>query len=127
MCAFIATAIFLIMAGNDFLMANDTRFLYDSREKRDPFVSLLGRKVRLTDVDLLESINDVKIEGVIVDEEKGSAAIVNGRILRVGDFMGGFQLVAVTHYEVVMARDGKEYTLSFRDESVDNTVSDEYN
>ena len=110
----------------DFIFANEVYFIYDSKGKRDPFISLLGKNVKLTDVELLDSIDDVRVEGVIIDPKKGSAAIVNGRILKVGDFMGGFKLEKVTHYEIYMSRDGQKFKLQFRNKSDDEAVSDHY-
>ncbi|MBU1864056.1 MAG: hypothetical protein KKH94_10370 [Candidatus Omnitrophica bacterium] len=98
--------------------------MYDSKTKRDPFVSLIGENVHLTDVELLESISEVNVEGVILDPVKGSAAIVNGQILRIGDYMGGFQLSEVTRYQITMLRDGKEYNLVFRNKEEDENVYD---
>lgn len=107
-----------------FLLAKGGHFMYDSKTKRDPFVSLIGENVHLTDVELLESISEVNVEGVILDPVKGSAAIVNGQILRIGDYMGGFQLSEVTRYQITMLRDGKEYNLVFRNKEEDENVYD---
>jgi len=105
----------------NFLLANESNFIYDSKDKRDPFISLIGKKVKLTDVDLINSIKDVRVEGVIIDPKKGSAAIVNGQILYIGDYMGGFKLDKVTNYYIVMSRDDKEFKLQFRSEEEDQT------
>jgi hypothetical protein len=97
-----------------FSVASEPLFVYDSKEKRDPFISLIGKNVKLTDVELLESIDQVRVEGVIIDPNKGSSAIVNGQIIRVGEFLGGFRLEKVTNYHIVMKRDEQEHTIQFR-------------
>ncbi len=112
---------FYFLCSCNFLLANESNFVYDSKGKRDPFISLIGKKVKLTDVDLIDSIKDVRVEGVIIDPKKGSAAIVNGQILYIGDYMGGFKLVKVTHYYIVVSRDEKEYKLQFRSEEDDKS------
>ena len=111
--------IFFLLFGN-ISLANEARFIYDSKSKRDPFISLIGKKVKLADVDLIDSIKDVRVEGVIIDP-KGSAAVVNGQILRIGDYMGGYKLDKVTHYYIIMTRDDKNFKLQFRSEEEDRT------
>ena len=110
-----------VLLNHNFLLANEANFVYDSKGKRDPFISLIGKKVKLADVDLIDSIKDVKVEGVIIDPQRGSAAIVNNQILRIGDYMGGFKLSKVTRYYIVMSRDEKEFKLQFRSEEEDQT------
>jgi hypothetical protein len=112
--ALVFVSCFLFLCSGDFSVANEHKFVYDSKEKRDPFVSLVGKNVKLTDVELLDSIADVKVEGVIVDPHMTSSAIVNGQILKVGDFMGGFKLEKVTNYYIIMTRDGEEHKIQFR-------------
>lgn len=112
-CLFLLTKVY-------FSVANESLFVYDSKNKRDPFISLIGKNVKLTDVELLESIDQVRVEGVIIDPYKGSSAIVNGRIIRVGEFLGGFRLEKVTNYFIVMSRDEKEHTIQFRSPEDDN-------
>lgn len=98
----------------NFSVANEDRFVYDSKGKRDPFISLLGTNVKVTDVELLESIKDIRVEGVIIDST-GSAAIMNNNIVRLGEFIGGFKLTQVTNYRVILERNGKEHAIKFRD------------
>ena len=98
-----------------FLMASDAYFIYDSKAKRDPFISLLGKNIKLTDVELLESVDDIIVEGVVVDPDGGSTAILNGKILKISEFIGGFRLDKVTHYEVYLSRDGVQYKIKFRE------------
>ena len=107
-------AIILFLAAVNFSVANEAKFVYDSKGKRDPFMSLIGKNVTLTDVELLESIEDVRVEGVIIDPNEGSSAIINGQIIKVGEFLGGFRLIKVTKYFVVLQRDEKKHTIQFR-------------
>jgi len=104
----------IIFSVTNFSVANEQNFVYDSKEKRDPFLSLIGKNVKLTDVELLESIDDVRVEGVIIEPNRVSSAIVNGQILKVGDFMGGYKLEKVTRYSIIMTRDGKQHKIEFR-------------
>lgn len=112
---FVLSVIFA--AKSNFLLANDAYFLYDSKNKRDPFESLLDKNVKVTDIKYLESLSQIVVEGVIVDPRNGSAAILNGNVLKVGEFIGGFRLEKVTNYEVHVSRDGKIHKLVFRDRS----------
>jgi hypothetical protein len=97
-----------------FLLAIDSNFVYDSKGKRDPFIPLIGKNVKLTDAELLSSIEDVTVEGIIIDKKEGSAVIVNNQILKTGESLGGFRLEKIAPTYVVFSRDGKEYTLTYQ-------------
>ncbi len=108
--------LFLVLIGSNFSLANENNFIYDSNGKRDPFVSLLNKNVKLTDVRLLKSVEDIRVEGVIIDKKNGSGAVLNGNIIKVGEFLGGFKLMDVSQYYVILERDEKRYKIKFRDE-----------
>jgi len=112
--AIILILIWVLLLSENFSVAKESVFVYDSKNKRDPFISLIGKNVTLTDVELLASIADVRIEGVILEPNKPSSALINGQILREGEFLGGFKLTKVTKYYVIMKKDEKEHKLQFR-------------
>ena len=37
-----------------------------------------------------------------------------GEVLKVGEFLGGFELIEVTGNNVIFRRDGKQFTLTYR-------------
>ena len=71
--------------------------------------------MNLTDVELLASIEEVTIEGIIIDPKEGSSAIINGEILKEGDYLGGFRVTEIFQNTVEVERDDKTYTLTYRE------------
>ncbi len=56
---------------------------YDAKGKRDPFVPLMGVKPGLVSgLFGVESVDDIRLEGLVFDPVSGSVAIANGVVLR---------------------------------------------
>ncbi len=72
------------------------RFIYDSKNKRDPFIPLVGKGMRLLVPQEAKSIENIILEGIVFDPEQASLAIINGEIFKEGDSIGGFILSEVT-------------------------------
>ncbi|MFC1809593.1 hypothetical protein ACFL3D_05700 [Candidatus Omnitrophota bacterium] len=98
---------------------------YDDRGNRDPFLPLIGKDVELTKVAYLKSVDDLMIEGILVDPNKGSVVIANGQVLREGNYIGGFRVDAITPNNVVFSREGKTYTVVYGG-TEDGSATDSY-
>lgn len=85
----------------------DHRFYYQKKERKDPFVPLLGKGADYLGTDVL-SLGDLILEGVIFDPTKGSLAVVNGRVMRVGEKIGEFKLLRILPNEVAFSHGGLE-------------------
>ena len=86
----IVSSAFVIMVPRVGLGADQPR-LYEARGKRDPFVSLVAGAVRQVSGDLaaVESLEDVHVEGVVMDADpRLSAVVANGTVLKTGDEVG---------------------------------------
>ncbi|MBN1493922.1 MAG: general secretion pathway protein GspB [Candidatus Omnitrophica bacterium] len=88
---------------------------YDEGGHRDPFRPLIGKDIELTQVTYLKSVDDLMIEGILVDPDKGSVAIINGQVLREGNFIGGFRIDTIENNKVIFSRDDKTYTINYGD------------
>ena len=78
------------------------RVKYDSETRRDPFVSLTEKKkISIARTDLsgladVASIDDIRLEGIVVDVSKGSIVIANGVVLREGESKDGVKAVLIS-------------------------------
>ena len=102
----------LILAlANQYSYAAGERFVYSTKNKRDPFIPLVGKGMRLLVPQEAKSIENIVLEGIVFDPEQGSLAIINGEIFKEGDSMGGFILSEVTEKSVILTKDEKDYTV----------------
>ena len=96
---------------NQYSYAAGERFVYSTKNKRDPFIPLVGKGMRLLVPQEAKSIENIVLEGIVFDPEQGSLAIINGEIFKEGDSMGGFILSEVTEKSVILTKDEKDYTV----------------
>lgn len=81
---------------------------YDSQTKRDPFVPLVSLNTKRSVGGLLgvESIEDIRVEGIALDADPGaSVVVVNGSVLKAGDEVGGVKVISVR-------ADGAEFSVN---------------
>lgn len=95
---------------------DSAQVVYDAKGRRDPFVPL-GRRpgsAPLTGLEGVESIDDLTIEGVVVDPKKGSYVIVNGEILAAGQTKHGVKASEIrsdgVQFEIQGKSDFKRYS-----------------
>ena len=89
-------------------------FVYDPGDRRDPFLQLVssdGRFVQIEPVrkdDETESDESaLRIEGIIYDKFGFSYALVNGSVVKVGEFVNDFQVLKIEPNKVVFIREGQ--------------------
>lgn len=110
--------LFLIAAsaGISFLY-NAEAFQYESKGKRDPFVPLVGAEkpaaARLADVT---SVEDMRLEGVVLGAKGGAAAIINGELIKSGDKVGDIIVKSITKTTVTLSVGGKVHELKLPEE-----------
>ena len=77
-------------------------FEYDSKASRDPFVPLVSKGgAYVSDAYGISGIKDVRLEGIVWDEAKGSIAIINGEIVREGQEIGSVKVLKIESDAVV--------------------------
>ncbi len=80
----------------------EEEFVYDSRDKRDPFLSpkLAGVKKKQLGAAQL------KVEGIVREPGKPSYVIVNGEIVKLGESFAGFIVKEIQSNRVVFGKEG---------------------
>ncbi|MBI4394775.1 MAG: hypothetical protein HY583_01115 [Candidatus Omnitrophica bacterium] len=102
-----------------FSVAFAEEFIYDSHGKRDPFVSV-GEGYTGGGF----GIGELRLEGVIVDAQGDSYALVNGEIVREGESLEGFLLKKVEKNRAIFDKDGEvvEVVLSQEEEDLKKII-----
>jgi hypothetical protein len=88
--------------------------LYDSGNRRDPFVPLDGEENTL----VTATSSGVKLEGIIYDPGERSMAILNGKAYQRGETVGDAKVVKIFKDHVVISVEGEEKTLWIREEEI---------
>ncbi|MDD2752000.1 MAG: hypothetical protein PHN59_02605 [Candidatus Omnitrophica bacterium] len=90
-----------------FLVGAQDQPAYNAKGKRDPFIPLVTSDGRLLKLDIEEKPSALHVEGLIHDDAGLSYAIVNGVVVKVGDAIGGYQILKIENNKVVFIKDGQ--------------------
>lgn len=93
-------------------------FQYDSKGKRDPFVPLLGKTPAAKKGEGLayvETVSELRLEGIVWDPSSGSYAFLNGEVLMPGDQVGKVKLLAVYQRKVEIQFGNEVVTLHLQE------------
>ena len=83
--------------------------MYDAHSKRDPFVPLVTLSTKVSSGLLgVESIDEIVVEGVVYDANKGSIVIANGSVLKEGEEFGNVKVVAIKPNGAVFSINGAQ-------------------
>jgi len=105
--ALLLILLILICAG---AQAQETAFVYDSKDLRDPFVPALPKKGFLGGGITFES--GIKLEGVLWDPHGiNSQAVINDMIFREGDVFGDMQVLEIENDRVKVKIGKDEFML----------------
>ena len=97
--------------------AGAENFEYNSRGRRDPFVSLVGsEKPTITRLADITSVEDIKIEGIVSGAKGQMAAIMNGEMVKTNDRIGDIVVKSITKAGVTLTVGGKEYQMKLPEE-----------
>ncbi len=91
-------------------------FVYNDHGKRDPFWSLLGNRGAILNFDNDIQASDMILEGILVEPNAGSVAIINGNIIKVGDKVGFFIVKEIQVNVVILAKGQEIVTLKLKKE-----------
>jgi len=94
---------------------------YDSAQRRDPFIPLVGPngfiQKKVQSADLL-------VEGIIYDPTGGSVAIINGEVYRAGDNVKDARLIQIFKDRILMVQEDEEKTVWLREEIASKPASE---
>ena len=90
------------------------QFVYDAHNKRDPFNPLVTSTGAMVAYDPNLSFGDMSLEGVLVDPQGNSAAIINGKIVKKADHVGPYEVDSIAPDHVELLKDGERFTLKLK-------------
>jgi hypothetical protein len=83
-------------------------FTYDAKGRRDPFVSPETKETRGPKA---YDTGDFTVEGIIFDPANESLAVINGKVLREMENLGGFRIDKIERTVVRLSREETKLTL----------------
>lgn len=105
-------ALHLVICANLFAQR---QFIYEEKGKRNPFIPLVTSDGRILSLDQ-EAQSELRLEGIIYDKISGSYAIVNQAIVRVGDWVGDYQIFKIEESKVIFLKNGQATEVEFKKE-----------
>jgi hypothetical protein len=92
-------------------------YVYDSQGERNPFIPLVTAEGRLLQLEKPEaSKKALNLEGIIYDKYGITYAIVNGTVIRIGDYLAGFQVLKIEKNKVVLVKEGQVLEILLKEE-----------
>lgn len=92
-------------------------FKYEVKDRRDPFMPLItGEKKITVGLETVESVDDIKFEGIIFDPNGKSIAVLNGEIVRENDVIGNVAVVKIFESAIKLKIYEKEYSINLVEE-----------
>jgi hypothetical protein len=93
------------------------QFVYDSKNKRDPFIPLVTPEGRLLKLDEEEAaMGSLSLEGIIYDKNGLSYAVVNGEVIKVGDSINNYQVLKIEKNRVIFIKEGQPTEVRLKEE-----------
>jgi len=108
------TAIFIL--GVSVFSFGQTDFVYEVKGERNPFMPLVTPEGVLIKVKPRVTSGTLVIEGIIYDRTALSYAIVNGLVVKVGDYVGDNQVLKIEEKKVVFIKDGQPFEVDLKNE-----------
>ena len=96
-----------------FSQAEEEKFIYDSKGRRDPFLSLISSGGYIVNFAFEIKSSDLNIEGIIYDYHGESLAIVSGKVVQKGDYIGNFRIEEI-YKDKVIFRDNNEKIIEIK-------------
>ncbi len=92
----------------------DEAFVYNEHGKKDPFTSLVSPtgEVITTDADM--TVSDLNLEGIMVDAKGNNLAIINGKVVKAADMIGGFRVEVISPEAVELIKNDGRFTLKLK-------------
>ncbi|MCX5687146.1 MAG: hypothetical protein NTV71_00630 [Candidatus Omnitrophica bacterium] len=92
-------------------------FIYNAKGKRDPFIPLIsGSGGYTSDAYEASAVEDIRLEGIVWDDVKGSIAIINGEIAKEGDSVGAIKILKIDKDSVIFEVGGENVKINLNQE-----------
>lgn len=91
------------------------RVAYDSKGRRDPFEPLVSDEAprSIDGLKGVQTVDDLKVQGVVVDRDRGSYVVVNGVVLAEGAEEDGVKAVRIEEGGALFQIRGREQFKKF--------------
>ncbi len=100
----------VLLAANPLLA--EEGFVYDSKDKRDPFVPLITMRTRFSSgLEDVETADDIILQGIVWDPRGGSMAMLNGVIVKEGQVIGVINIKSIKEKNITLLFDGIEHKI----------------
>ena len=110
-----AVLIICVIFGSEILA--EEGFRYNPKGKRDPFVPLISESGGYaSDAYEASAAEDIRLEGIVWDNVKGSIAIINGEIVKEGDVMGSIKILKINKDSVIFDVGGENVKIDLNKE-----------
>ena len=91
-------------------------FVYESGNKRDPLTPLVTKDGFLISFDSEQELEDIRVEGIIYDENDISYAIINGNIVKTGDRIGSIKVIRIEKNKVIIFKNEQIFAIELEEE-----------
>lgn len=99
------------------MVSAEEAFKYNPKSKRDPFIPLVSESGNYaSDAYEASAVEDIRLEGIVWDNVKGSIAIINGEIAKEGDTMGAIKILKINKDNVVFDVNGESIKIDLNRE-----------
>lgn len=77
-------------------------FVYDDKGLRDPLWPLVSGAGIIQNYEMEFILSDLTLEGVLSTDEQGGMAIINGKVVRIGDRVGQYVVSGIQNEKVIL-------------------------
>jgi len=117
---FLLSILFLFIASFvlfvSFSSAQNKDFIYSDNGRRDPFWPLISESGTILIYDTNVEFSDMILEGIIYDPKGEKLAIINTKVVKPLDSIGGFFVAVIEQDHVVLRKEGQEFILRSKKE-----------
>lgn len=90
-------------------------FVYAENSKRDPFWPLISSSgTPISYESDMANVADMVLEGVVLDASKNNLAILNGKIIKVGDQVGSYSVEAIAGDHVDLIKGSEHLVIKIK-------------
>jgi len=122
LCRYMVLAAAFMLWGGQIGLASVDQIVYDSGNRRNPFVPLIGAHIKKSEIVPIDEV--MKIEGIVFDPHGGSIVLIEGQEYRLGDAYQDSVITDIQKDKVVFSQNNKKYAVSLQDEDLGAYITD---
>ncbi len=95
--------------------ADDSKpFIYNEKGKKDPFVPIVAANGTLISPDVVKPVTIIVLEGVITDSDGNNLAILNGKVVKVGDLISSYTVASISFNQVELVKGDEHLVIKIK-------------